>query len=345
MSIDTVVFVPGICGSVLKEGDTTVWLGTPANAVFETYPDKFVDLLATSRTIRATDVLRSLPLTIFGVPVYHLDGYGRALSSLEGMGFRETSGTLIPFAYDWRADIRTSAAALHARLSEPDVRGKPIAIVAHSMGGLVTRYALEKIGMPVGVRLEIVPLVASPHLGAPAALQNVLGRRPEIFLSAAQCRAVLRNPEFPSAYQLLPPPGIPALLAVDPQSGFLIQDSFDTAFARQLDLVQGSLDAASAFAADLPHRPRLPTAVPVRCYSRECAEDDRGQLSAWGRSKCSRRTNFWRRHGSALERRPARNSSPLRGGDARRHFQGRRHGSDVAGRAAARCAGRPAVQP
>jgi phospholipase A1 len=252
MTIDTVVFVPGICGSVLKEGDTTVWPGTPANAVFETYPDEFVDLLATSRTIRATDVLRSVPLTIFGVPVYHVDGYGRALSSLEGMGFRETGGTLIPFAYDWRADIRTSAAALHARLSAPDVRGKPIAIVAHSMGGLVTRYALEKIGMPVGVRLEIVALVAAPHLGAPAALQNVLGLRPEIFLSAAQCRAVLRNPEFPSAYQLLPRPGIPALLAADPQSGFLIQDPFDAAFARQLDLVQGSLDAASAFAADLP---------------------------------------------------------------------------------------------
>ena len=38
MSVDAVVFVPGICGSVLKEGDTTVRPGTPANAVFQTYP-------------------------------------------------------------------------------------------------------------------------------------------------------------------------------------------------------------------------------------------------------------------------------------------------------------------
>src|SRR5271166_5183257 len=102
MSIDAVVFVPGICGSVLKEGDTTVWPGTPANAVLQTYPDEYVDILASSTTVRATDVLRNVPLTVFGVPVYHVDGYGKALRSLEGMGFSEVGGTLIPFAYDWR---------------------------------------------------------------------------------------------------------------------------------------------------------------------------------------------------------------------------------------------------
>jgi phospholipase A1 len=252
MSIDTVVFVPGICGSVLKEGDTTVWPGTPANAVFQSYPDEFVDMLAMSTTIRATDVLRNVPLTVFGVPVYHVDGYGKALRSLEGMGFSEAGGTLIAFAYDWRIDIRSSAATLHDRLSQPDLAGKRVAIVAHSMGGLVTRYAVEKIGIPASLRLELVALVASPHLGAPVALQNVLGLRPEIFLSATQCRAVLRNPKFPSAYQLLPRPGIPALLALNAQNGFSIENQFDPKLGGQLSLVQGSLDAASALGVDLP---------------------------------------------------------------------------------------------
>ena len=252
MGIDVVVFVPGICGSVLKDGDTTIWPGTPTNAVFQTYPDAYVEILAMSATVRATDVLRSVPLTVFGVPVYHVDGYGKALHSLEGMGFSETGGSLVPFAYDWRADVRTSAAALHERLSQPDLGGKRIAIVAHSMGGLVTRYALERIGMPGGARVELVALVASPHLGAPVALQNLLGLRPELFLSAAQCRAALRNPQFPSAYQLLPRPGIPALLAANTQSGFVIRNPFDAALAGQLGLVQGSLDAATALAADLP---------------------------------------------------------------------------------------------
>jgi pimeloyl-ACP methyl ester carboxylesterase len=105
------------------------------------------------------------------------------------IGFGELGGTLIPLAYDWRLDIRTSAATLHARLSQPDLAGKRIAIVAHSMGGLVTRCALEKIGIPESLRLELVALVASPHLGAPVALQNLLGLRPEKFLSASQLSA------------------------------------------------------------------------------------------------------------------------------------------------------------
>ena len=98
MAIDSVVFLPGICGSVLKEGERTIWPGTPANALFETYPDEYVDILATSTTLTVPDVLRSVPLTVFGVPVYHVDGYGRALRALEGMGFREAGGSLIPLS-------------------------------------------------------------------------------------------------------------------------------------------------------------------------------------------------------------------------------------------------------
>jgi pimeloyl-ACP methyl ester carboxylesterase len=252
MSIDVVVFLPGICGSVLKEGDETIWPGTPWNVKFETYPDHYVDLLATSTTMRATEVLRDVPLTLLGVTVYHFDGYGRALKALEAMGFHETGGGLISFAYDWRMDVRTSAATLHARLSKPDLRGKRIAIVAHSMGGLVARYALEKLGIPQGVRIELCALVATPHLGAPVALQNVLGLRPEIFLSAPQCRAVLRNPAFPSAYQLLPHMGVPTLLEANAGAGFIVQDPFDAALVGRLGLVAGSLAAATGLYADLP---------------------------------------------------------------------------------------------
>jgi pimeloyl-ACP methyl ester carboxylesterase len=252
MPIDAVVFLPGICGSVLQEGDEIIWPGTPMNVVFRSYPDHYVDILATSTTLRATDVLRSVPLTVFGQPIYHFDGYGRALSTLEGMGFRAAGGGLIPFAYDWRVDIRTTADALHARLAQPDLAGKRLAIVAHSMGGLVARYALENLGIPPSTRIDLCALVATPHLGAPVALQNVLGLRPEIFLSAEQCRAVLRNPAFPSAYQLLPRAGIPALLRTDNATGFRVLDSFSPAVSEQLSLVAGSLAAADALGAGLP---------------------------------------------------------------------------------------------
>jgi pimeloyl-ACP methyl ester carboxylesterase len=253
MPIDTVIFVPGICGSVLKEGERTIWPGTPLSTVFESYPDEFVDVLSTSDTIIATDVLRSVPLKVLGLTIHHFDGYGNALNALRQMGYSEPGGTLIPFAYDWRRDVRACAQALRDRLSQADLPGRRIGIVAHSMGGLVARYCLEKLGAPDNVRIELLALLATPHLGAPAALQNVLGLRPEIFLSAAQCREALKNPKFPSAYQLLPRPGVPALLAQSAQTGFSVVDAFDDpAVAAQFGLVSGSLKAAQELAAELP---------------------------------------------------------------------------------------------
>ncbi len=252
MPIDTVIFVPGICGSVLKEGDRTIWPGTPLSTVFHSYPDECVDILATSNTVLATDVLRSVPMKVLGLTIHHFDAYGTALKALSQMGFSEPGGTLIAFAYDWRRDVRAAAQTLRDRLSRPDLVGRRIGIVAHSMGGLVARHCLEKLGAPDGVRIELLALLATPHLGAPVAMQNVLGLRPEIFLSAAQCGAALQNPAFPSAYQLLPRPGVPVLLAQNAQTGFSVLDAFDPSVAARLGLVSGSLTAAQALATELP---------------------------------------------------------------------------------------------
>lgn len=117
------------------------------------------------------------------------------------------------------------------------------------MGGLISRYMLEKIGLPAGVTVDLCALVAVPHLGAPVALQNLLGLRPEIFLSASQCREALVNPEFPSAYQLLPHPDVPALLRQSAETGFVVAD---LAAAPDLGLVADSLQAARDLAAGLP---------------------------------------------------------------------------------------------
>lgn len=252
MSIDTVMFVPGICGSVLKEGDQTIWPGTPADKVFQSYPDEFVHILSTSKTVVASDVLRDVPLTVLGVTVHHFSAYGGVLNALRGMGYSEPGGTLIPFAYDWRQDVRACARLLHSRLSEDDLKGRRVAIVAHSMGGLVARHALERLGMPDGVRIELLALLGTPHLGAPVALQNVLGLRPELFLSAKQCGDALKNPDFPSGYQLLPRPGVPALLAQNAATGFSILNAFSPPVSTQFELVNASLEAARQLSTDLP---------------------------------------------------------------------------------------------
>ena len=256
MLVDKVLLVPGICGSVLMDGEETVWPGTPWNKIFNSYPDRYVEKLARSETIRATDILRSVPLTVAGVTLHHFDGYGQAFEALEEVGFSEEAGTLIPFAYDWRQDVRTTAQVLHdtlaAWLRTGKLRaGERLGIVAHSMGGLVVRYMLERIGLPPNVLVTVTALVAVPHLGAPASLQNILGLRPEIFLNAAQCKIAVGNPRFPSAYQLLPRATIPALLEVSPDFGYREPDLLSDEVRNALGLSAGSLAKATALWSEL----------------------------------------------------------------------------------------------
>jgi hypothetical protein len=59
----------------------------------------------------------------------------------------------------------------------------------------------------------------------------------------------LVNPRFPSAYQLLPHPDVPAMLRESAETGFVIAD---LAAAPDLGLVADSLTAARALAAGLP---------------------------------------------------------------------------------------------
>ena len=50
---------------------------------------------------------------------------------------------VLPFAFDWRLDIDNSAAVLNREISQW-ANGEPVHIVAHSMGGLVSRRFMQK---------------------------------------------------------------------------------------------------------------------------------------------------------------------------------------------------------
>lgn len=84
--VDVVIFVPGICGSELMEGAETIWPGTPLEAAFGYYPERYVQALANSTTITAPRILESVPLRIAGVEVWSFDGYGHALKALQAPG-------------------------------------------------------------------------------------------------------------------------------------------------------------------------------------------------------------------------------------------------------------------
>jgi pimeloyl-ACP methyl ester carboxylesterase len=84
---------------------------------------------------------------------------------------------LLVFPYDWRLsnDVTANrlAAAIRARwptISAPDER---VTIVAHSMGGLVSRYYIEALGGHQSVKQLIT--VGTPHQGSPMSYTNYYG--------------------------------------------------------------------------------------------------------------------------------------------------------------------------
>lgn len=183
------------------------------------------------------------------------DFYGRIEDTLIGPGgyILAEPGKLPPagrrhyyrFVYDWRRDNAATARQLDALVEQIRIdRGQPdlkVDIVAHSMGGLVTRYwlrygtadVLDDNDFPInndgGRKVRQVVLVGTPSLGSTSALQQILEGAhfgtnrmpPEVLLT------------FPGAYQLLPHPIVDSVLSGD--GSVLDRDIFDIAIWRALE--------------------------------------------------------------------------------------------------------------
>ena len=124
-----------------------------------------------------------------------------------------------PFAYDWRQSIRETAVLfgqqLDAAIADAKKRGKPVRIVAHSMGGLVARLALASRwpafkALPGSRLLQL----GTPNAGSHAIAAVLLGR--DDFIQTIerwvdwqhdmrQFLTIVRD--FPGVLELLPWPG------------------------------------------------------------------------------------------------------------------------------------------
>ncbi|MBS0581253.1 MAG: hypothetical protein JSR36_18510 [Proteobacteria bacterium] len=119
--------------------------------------------------------------------------------------------------YDWRQPVAMLGRQLAARLR--GVAGARVALVAHSMGGLVARAALNEPGT---AHVERAVLLGTPHLGSFAAVQALRGTysvvrkvaRLDAATSAERLAAEVFT-SFPSLYDMLPQgPGPAALLSL-----------------------------------------------------------------------------------------------------------------------------------
>jgi pimeloyl-ACP methyl ester carboxylesterase len=90
----------------------------------------------------------------------------------DGLGLIEGK-TFFPFAYDWRADNRSSADSLE-RFIRQVIKDKRLRFIAHSMGGIVTRLMLKK-HKDLLVRTDVLFQVASPIGGSAVAFAALNG--------------------------------------------------------------------------------------------------------------------------------------------------------------------------
>ena len=247
-----VILIPGVLGSKLTHTPSgqTVWGAfsgdfanpeTPAGARLVALPMEEDAPLATLRdSVRPDGALDQVKLDILGLPI-KLGAYVDILRSLGIGGYRDESGALgdidygdehftcFQFDYDWRRSNAENAQRLHAFIQQKrayvqreyarrfgvedyDVQ---FDIVAHSMGGLLTRYylrygpqALPADGtLPTlnwaGTRfVEQAVLVGTPSAGSANALdQLVHGKHISRFVPD-YAPAILGT--MPATYELLP---------------------------------------------------------------------------------------------------------------------------------------------
>jgi pimeloyl-ACP methyl ester carboxylesterase len=217
---DIIVVLPGITGSVLQKDGKDVWSAN-GRAVWQgaTNWERLVESLALKGEddgredlgdgVKATALMRDAILIpgFFGI-----DGYNR-LSAMINEYFDVIPGELgspkpanfFEFPYDWRRDNRVSAGqlkrlidqALPAWIEYTGNAQAKIILIAHSMGGLISRYWLEVLDGWKHSRALIT--LGTPYHGAPGALNYLTnGYKFFAFDITRLARSCL------AAYQLLP---------------------------------------------------------------------------------------------------------------------------------------------
>jgi pimeloyl-ACP methyl ester carboxylesterase len=248
-----VIVVPGILGSRLEEpeGGLVAWGAfgrgavdprTDEGARCVSLPMAVGQPLSELRDqVRATTVLDRVEISLLGVPI-SLRAYAQVLGTLGVGGYRDQllaqAGavdyggghfTCFQFPYDWRRDCAESAAELYRFVKQQqayvraelikrdhdDPGDKPVDIVAHSMGSLVTRYFLMYGSAPLpedGSLPEVtwagaslvnrVIFVGPPNAGSVYSLEQLVAGLDLWPWAPSYEPAILGT--LPAVYQLLP---------------------------------------------------------------------------------------------------------------------------------------------
>jgi pimeloyl-ACP methyl ester carboxylesterase len=204
-----IVFVlPGIMGSELFVGRDRIWLDIPG-LMFGGLKQLAID---------AKNVTALQP-----IPSY----YGALVN------YMESSHKAIQFAFDWRLPVEDSADRLAERVrAELDIAtkaGKPVRLLAHSMGGLVARSMIarhpdlwQEMCKHPGARLV---MLGTPNGGSHAVTEMLVGQSSTLnelaTLDLTQSKRELL--EIVSRY-----PGLLAMLPNDPRKNYFSAQTWQT---------------------------------------------------------------------------------------------------------------------
>jgi pSer/pThr/pTyr-binding forkhead associated (FHA) protein len=190
-----VVFVPGMGGSELHWGRKIIWpnpVGLARNMSVMQLPAEEVKA---RRIVREIVVLPGL---------FKLERYGRCINFLtKTLGYRK-GVDLLEFPYDWRVDLRVAARQLAERIQAwraKSLGGRArIVVVAHSVGGLVARYWIERLGGKDQVQRLIQ--MGTPNYGLVRSFLSLAGGSgAPLGLMKEKARSISLS--FPALYQVL----------------------------------------------------------------------------------------------------------------------------------------------
>jgi len=247
-----IIVIPGLLGSRLRDpaSGRIVWGAFDGNAADPSTPEgarlvalPFTDMMdSPGSAVRADGVLDRVRIRVAGIPIA-LRAYAEIMATLGVGGYRDEAlglggeidygtdhFTCFQFGYDWRQDNVTNARRLMEFMREKrafvqdayarryGVRDADVKfdIVAHSMGGIVARYAMLYGGADLPADGSLPPItfegarlmarliqIGTPNGGSLDAFRVLVdGRDFGAPIVPSYSPAILGT--FPSLYQLLP---------------------------------------------------------------------------------------------------------------------------------------------
>lgn len=240
-----VILVHGVFGARLRERDTgkEVWPGGITSLLFNSYDDIALPIDADTLQPAASN-LEAYAITdsaagrdFYGAIIRTLETSGGYSKGVPGEAVTDGRRRYYILVYDWRQDNVETARRLDELINrirsdyaDPELK---VDIVAHSMGGLATRYylrygttdVLNSNDFPMSdqstTRVRKVILLGTPNLGSVSGLDEFLqGFRIGLRRIPTETFATM-----PSAYQLFPHPIRSAL--INTRGEVLDRDLFD----------------------------------------------------------------------------------------------------------------------